>query len=644
MVFELRSIRLENWRCYQHEHIKFEPNQDHKKIWILFGNNGFGKTSLLEGIQWCLYGTSGVPTATLPAYFNRVKAKEEPELELYVQLTFERDGQIHEISRHAKRIVRGSSVSAQVEEPSYRIDGIEQADPRERIENLLPKDCSQFFFFDGLEIKRYAQSLYSKEMQDAIERTLGIPELRNLRDDAAKVVGNLDDKLANLAADDEELQKLNALITDKLEQISTVEDQVDFFKEQHQAAVKTFEALQLEASQIEALRSKIDSVKRLEREEAKLKEDISKKEEAIEDALRQAPVVLLSDLIKDVADEMQRNTVTTSRRTGVISQLKALLKSEDCLCGRPMDEHSLEHIHRELEKLEALSEGNSAEDLRKDRLRSELEQIANFRPPNLEDLCIERDGLVDELEEVRQSMASLKKETGDLDMEKAQDIWRKIGQAEYEVDQQKDSVQRNTEALERLKTEEGQLRRQREIYANRRGENQTLVRQSQLALGMLHAAKDLIEWRVAERKTTIERFTSDVHRRVTNKPDEYVGVVIKQDYSLGLVNAAGEVLNPETLSAGEKEALAFSFIAGLNLASGTAAPFVMDTPFGHLDVEHQENLVKSLPDLPSQVIVLATNRDFPPDLLKNIRSEVAEILEIQRLGATEDASTVRAAA
>jgi len=70
----------------------------------------------------------------------------------------------------------------------------------------------------------------------------------------------------------------------------------------------------------------------------------------------------------------------------------------------------------------------------------------------------------------------------------------------------------------------------------------------------------------------------------------------------------------------------------------------MDTPFGHLDVAHQENLVASLPDLPSQVIVLATDRDFPLDLLKNIRSEVADILEIQRLGATEDASTVRAAA
>lgn len=141
----------------------------------------------------------------------------------------------------------------------------------------------------------------------------------------------------------------------------------------------------------------------------------------------------------------------------------------------------------------------------------------------------------------------------------------------------------------------------------------------------------------------IEKHTSEIHRRVTNKPDEYKGIEIRTDYTLGIKNAAGAVLDPETLSAGEKEALAFSFIAGLNLASGTAAPFVMDTPFGHLDTDHQKNLVSSLPELPSQVVVLATDRDLPAHLLQSVRSNVAGILNIRRLDVTEDASTVESA-
>lgn len=643
MVFELRSIRLQNWRCYQDEHIKFAPNPDQKKIWIVFGNNGFGKTSLLEGIQWCLYGSSGVPTVNLRDYFNRVALRNNPDLELSVQLTFERDSSIHEISRHAKRVVKGTAISAQISEASYRIDGVEQGDPRERVENLLPEACSQFFFFDGLEIKRYAQSFYNQQTQASIERTLGLPELRNLRDDAAKVVGLLDGKLNDLASGDQELQTLNAQIFNQQEEITTIEEQLLFHREQHQAALQALESLQLEASQIEALEAKMNEILRLEREVSRFREDINLREEKIEEVLRQAPIPLLTDLIREVADEMQRSTMTVARRAGSVSQLKSLLDAEICLCGRPMDEHSREHVQKEIE-ISNLPGGAGMEAIRQDSLRLELENLANFKLPNLENLCLDRDRLRDDLEEVRQSIARLKEETGDLDLEKSKEVWRKVIEAEYTVKEKKDAIERNGQTLERLQKEEEQLRREREKYVSRQSESDTLVRQSQLARGLHYAAKDLIEWRIEERKATIERMTSEIHRRVTNKPDEYVGVVIKPDYSLGLKNVAGDVLNPETLSAGEKEALAFSFITGLNLASGTAAPFVMDTPFGHLDVAHQENLVASLPDLPSQVIVLATDRDFPHNLLKNIRSEVAEILEIQRLSATEDASTVRSAA
>ncbi len=643
MVFELRSIRLKNWRCYQDEHIKFSPNPDQKRIWILFGNNGFGKTSLLEGIQWCLYGSSGVPTASLRDYFNRVALKEDPELELYVQLTFERDGKIHEISRHAKRVVKGTAVSAQVSEANYRIDGIPQGDPRERVEDLLPEACSQFFFFDGLEIKRYAQSFYNQQTQASIERTLGLPELRNLRDDAARSVGLLDDKLSDLASDDQALKDLNAQILDKQEEITTVEQQLQFYREQYQAALQTLESLQMEASQIDALETKMHEISRLEREVVRVREEIAIREDKIEEALRQSPIPLLTDLIREVADETQRNTVTVARRAGSVAQLKALLNAENCLCGRPMDEHALDHIQQELDK-SSPSSSIGMEAIRQDSLRLELENLANFKLPDLEQLCLERDGLRDDMEEIRQNINRLREDTGDLDLDKSKEVWRQVGEAEYTVKEKKEDIERNSQTLERLQQEEEQLRRQREKYVSRRSESETLVRQSQLARGLQHAAKDLIEWRIEERKAAIEEITSKIHRRVTNKPGEYVGVVIKSDYSLGLKNAAGDVLNPETLSAGEKEALAFSFITGLNLASGAAAPFVMDTPFGHLDVAHQENLVASLPDLPSQVIVLATDRDFPRDLLSTIRGRVAEILVIERLGATEDASTVRAAA
>jgi hypothetical protein len=63
----------------------------------------------------------------------------------------------------------------------------------------------------------------------------------------------------------------------------------------------------------------------------------------------------------------------------------------------------------------------------------------------------------------------------------------------------------------------------------------------------------------------------------------------------------------------------------------------MDTPFGHLDKEHQKNIINSLPNLNSQVIILATDRDLPDPLLNLLLPYTTDIFKIHRLAADEDA-------
>src|SRR5947209_5514543 len=209
MTLRIKTINLRNWKCYQDEAIQFEAS-DNRNIWIVFGQNGFGKTSLLEAIQWCLYGTDVVSNAELATRFNRAAVRNDPRTSLSVHLTFDSSGRIYNVSRIARRAVRGTTVNANVEEPTVTIDGLNQADVRERIEELLPRSCKEFFFFDGVEIKRYAQRVQKDETRDSIERVLGIPELRNLRDDAERAVGLFDDRMSEASLSNVELQRLNA--------------------------------------------------------------------------------------------------------------------------------------------------------------------------------------------------------------------------------------------------------------------------------------------------------------------------------------------------------------------------------------------------------------------------------------------------
>lgn len=51
----LKSIILNNYRAYKGKN-KISFNQEGKNIFVISGNNGFGKTSFLTSLVWCLYG------------------------------------------------------------------------------------------------------------------------------------------------------------------------------------------------------------------------------------------------------------------------------------------------------------------------------------------------------------------------------------------------------------------------------------------------------------------------------------------------------------------------------------------------------------------------------------------------------------
>ena len=177
-----------------------------------------------------------------------------------------------------------------------------------------------------------------------------------MRDDAERAVTILDERLAQAAAGNEELQRVVLELDGVQEEIATAKDQLNLAKEEHKAAISILESVEQEGNRIDALRGKLEELHRQEREEARFKEDLDVAENQIETVLQQASIPLLSEFIQEVADDMQRTTMTTARRAGSTNQLRTLLNAEVCLCGRPIDEHARQHIHTQLEDLHS-SEG-----------------------------------------------------------------------------------------------------------------------------------------------------------------------------------------------------------------------------------------------------------------------------------------------
>ena len=80
---------------------------------------------------------------------------------------------------------------------------------------------------------------------------------------------------------------------------------------------------------------------------------------------------------------------------------------------------------------------------------------------------------------------------------------------------------------------------------------------------------------------------------------------------MNVVTNQETVLNrSEWRSSGEEQLVALSLIGALNQCAQVEAPIFMDTPFGRLDVSHGERILKYLPNMSEQVVLLVTDREF----------------------------------
>ena len=85
------------------------------------------------------------------------------------------------------------------------------------------------------------------------------------------------------------------------------------------------------------------------------------------------------------------------------------------------------------------------------------------------------------------------------------------------------------------------------------------------------------------------------------------------DYSFTLEGPDQTRIQPERLSAGERQLLAVSLLWGLAQASNTPLPTVIDTPLGRLDSDHRLHLVtRYFPNASHQVLLLSTDEEIDP--------------------------------
>lgn len=217
----LARLEMTNFkRFYGHHTLELlsEP-ENHRPLVMIGGDNGRGKTTIHEAINYALYEDDDLPGIhTRPSYLRAVsnrlnrRALDEGngEYRVAVELLANSNGAERSIRIEREWVVNIAQrcvveTNLAVMENGRPVDFIGDSPYQDFLRSLLPPRIAPFFIFDGERIQEFAEDdNHEHRMVEAIEDILHISVYKLLRDDLKKYVIDHIEKteVAAHAADD----------------------------------------------------------------------------------------------------------------------------------------------------------------------------------------------------------------------------------------------------------------------------------------------------------------------------------------------------------------------------------------------------------------------------------------------------------
>lgn len=329
----IKEIELNNFRIYKGKNkIVLQPEDD-KNIIVISGKNGFGKTTFLMSLVWCLYGKQMTGVDELykkeindkggyPKYIgdslNRL-AKAEGETTFSVSVTFT-DVKIPDITCNEIKITRSfDSITSTSDKVEVLIDGYKN----ELIDNLssddkkdgeeifirdfiLPIEIAKFFFFDAEKIVSLAEinSIdQRKALSKAYAEVLGIKKYEDLKDRLEEIL----DEYRKKTAKPEEQKEFNQIETDienKQIDIEKTENQIDNLEQEKVEKKNQSDEIQIKLIR-EGQKITLEELNLLKEEENELNQKNERLQNELKDLFDLIPFGLSGESLMEIAE--QRN-------------------------------------------------------------------------------------------------------------------------------------------------------------------------------------------------------------------------------------------------------------------------------------------------------------------------------------------------
>jgi DNA sulfur modification protein DndD len=648
----LERLVFENFRQFKGRQELVFSALPEQNVTIVHAENGFGKTTILKGLLWVLYGRDGLMgTDGQPDDFEKpdrllnesiaAQPGDPNRTEVSVELTFKHDGSRY-ILRRSLTLAQQRLNPRQTELSLMTIrDGetFRRDNPQPRIKAIVPDGVRRLLFFNGERINYLAMERSSEEVASAIRKMLGLELLETTIADLNH--GNVKGKLRQEQKAQPSSEEMATLLASQ----DAIESQIKDFEASMNQIQRNLVAIDEQVAAIDASLEANKEARELAVKRARLKKEIEE--------LKTRKAEISKKLAKLIAEDsyMLFTTDLVKRGQEIVGRLRAegkiparvlntflddLLQREKCICTRDLAPGS--EFREAVEKLKEVAgdaDFNNAVGAL-DHAIGVLEEGARKTEERIRELNVERLELIREIADLEEQEGEISPQIG-RESEEARDLEEK---------RLKLFLDRDSQQAERGRTE-GKI--------EQAGEGLARIKADILQMKDLGA-----DAKLARRRVTAVEDCSDVLKKILKAETEDLRPLLNaeisnhfrkimdrdfwpelaDDFTLRIrKRVAGAVIDSDgseidaALSTGQRTVTSLVFIASLvALASrrskiptivrglsGADFPIAIDSPFGSLSM-FRRDVARYIPELAPQVLLLVSPTQYDGDVHEALES------------------------
>jgi len=324
--------------------------------------------------------------------------------------------------------------------------------------------------------------------------------------------------------------------------------------------------------------------------------------------------------------------------TGEAEVITSILMGDrsTCLCGEELTREHRDHLRNRLKRL------SSEETRQLSELQDLCENIgsnvdANLREYQSVDSEVRR--LENEIEELEEEKESLKAEVQQIEEDAEERLSRRRDDIQTEISDLENEVEELNKELGKLEDKEEKLLSRIQSQGGATKREQRFQKLIDIAERSHDAMREIKDELIERRRKEVEKHASDTFLELTNRPEQYDGISITDNYELRVLSGgSSRTIQEQKPSEGQKQIIAYSFIAGLSRYTTRDAPVVIDTPIGRLDREHKNNLLQHYPKFSEQVMILYQPNELDQDDLEELLESMSKHYSIEVRDDVDDAS------